>query len=218
MISHNHEQGSAEWHAARAGVITASMFSTARYKTKKGEWSSEAKNYAFRLALERMGGQPLDDGMETWAMKRGKELEPAARARHAAIIGLEVKPCGFFTTDCGTFGSSPDGLIGDNGCSEYKALVDPSRIGKVLVNGDLSEFMDQIQGHLWITGREWCDFCIYMPQLSSVKRDMFRQRVYVQDQGALVADLHEFNALVVKTQSALDQQLPVQLDREVSPF
>src|SRR5690606_23994368 len=109
------EQGSAEWHLARAGCITASMFHIARsrvgglteqqktyvdailagksevsamalagYKAppksetvaralageKVGEFSEAAKNYAFRLAIERISGEPLDEGFETWAMRR----------------------------------------------------------------------------------------------------------------------------------------------------
>ena len=32
MILHTAPQGSPEWHAARAGVITASMFATCREK------------------------------------------------------------------------------------------------------------------------------------------------------------------------------------------
>jgi len=48
-------QGSPEWHAARAGVITASMFKVARAKLQKGANAGQpteaAKNYAFRLAV-----------------------------------------------------------------------------------------------------------------------------------------------------------------------
>ncbi|AOE60405.1 hypothetical protein QZH45_14320 [Pseudomonas corrugata] len=35
--------------------------------------------YAFELAVERIGGAPLDGGFETWQMRRGHELEPEAR-------------------------------------------------------------------------------------------------------------------------------------------
>ncbi|WP_206208249.1 hypothetical protein [Xanthomonas oryzae] len=51
-----------------------------------GDYSDEAKSYAFRLAIERISGEPLDEGFETFAMRRGHELEPYARAE------LEVQP------------------------------------------------------------------------------------------------------------------------------
>jgi len=217
MIQFNHQQGSPEWHASRAGVITASMFSSARYKTKKGEWSSEARGYAFRLALERIGGKPLDDGVDTWAMKRGRDLEPAARSMHAKLIGQDIAPCGFFTDNSGVYGASPDGLIGDEGCAEYKCLVDPARIAKVLLQDDLSEFMDQIQGHMWITGRVWCDFCIYLPQLEAANRAMYRKRVY-GDSGyisQMAKDLAEFNNYVGEMEAAVSINLPITC---VEPF
>ena len=78
MILHTAPQGSPEWHAARAGVITASMFKVARGKLKTGKnaggFKEDAKDYAFRLAIERISGKPLDEGFETWQMKRGHEL------------------------------------------------------------------------------------------------------------------------------------------------
>ena len=70
------QQGSDEWKRARAGVITASMFHAATKKlkigSKKGEPTDEAHDYAFKLALERISGEPIDDGFETWAMARGR--------------------------------------------------------------------------------------------------------------------------------------------------
>ena len=119
MILHTAPQGSPEWHAARAGVITASMFATCRQKLKsgpsKGEFAAAAGDYAFRLAVERISGQPLDEGFETWAMRRGHELEPAARLEHELAIGVVVQPAGFVTTDDNLFGASADGLIGEDG-------------------------------------------------------------------------------------------------------
>jgi hypothetical protein len=157
MKVHYCDQGSPEWHQARAGVITASMFKVARsrvnclteqqqkfvdailaghgesaakliagYKNRTtaegveralqglpvGDWSDPAKNYAFRLAVERISGEPLqDDKFETYAMRRGHELEPEARGEHEIQHGVVVERCGFITTDDGKFGCSTDGLI-----------------------------------------------------------------------------------------------------------
>ena len=55
MIIHTAPQGSPEWHQARAGVITGSMFATARQRLKsgpnKGGFTAAALDYAFRLAV-----------------------------------------------------------------------------------------------------------------------------------------------------------------------
>ncbi|MBS3018574.1 hypothetical protein DJFAAGMI_01306 [Comamonas sp. PE63] len=254
FIVHYSSQGTDEWKRARAGVITASMFATARervggltqqqtelvaalragmaidaaaakagYKTKPrltetvqraidglpiGDYSEAAKNYAFRLAVERISGEPLDEGFETWAMKRGHELEPLARAAHEQHAGLTVEPCGFVTTADNVFGASADGLIDAVGGAEYKCLVDPMRLRKALVDNDIGEFMDQVQGGMWITGRQWWDFCIYCPALSAIGRDFTRWRVPRDDDyiNTMEAELLEFKQLVDHNEAALRGQ------------
>jgi hypothetical protein len=86
---------------------------------KIGDWSDAAKDYAFRLAIERISGLPLDEGFETWSMKRGHELEPHARMEHEMQTGLIVQRAGFVKTDDDIFGASADGLINEDGGSEY---------------------------------------------------------------------------------------------------
>lgn len=210
MIIHNNEQGSPAWLSSRSGVITASMFSTAREKLKSGLPSAAAKSYAVRVAIERLGGAPLDDGNETWAMKRGRELEPAARARHADAIGTAVLAAGFATTDCGKYGASPDGLINDDGMAEYKCLVAPDRIARVVLEDDISEFEDQIQGQMWVWGRKWVDFCVYLPQLSKVGMDLYKRRVLRDDAfiAKMQADLAEFDKIVQTNVFKLRGNLP----------
>ena len=202
-------QGSDEWHVARAGVITASMFSTCRQKLKsgpnKGDFGAEAQAYAFRLAVERISGKPLDEGFETWAMKRGHELEPEARFAHELEIGVCVQEAGFVTTDDRKFGASADGLIGDDGGAEYKCLVDPTRIRKVILTGDIGEFIDQIQGGMWITGRRWWDFCLYCPALESIGLHLWHRRVERDDNyiDQMEMELIEFERLVSANEAAL---------------
>lgn len=243
-------QGSPEWLAARAGVITASMFCVARervgglderqqayvdairagnteaeaviaagYKSKPrssgieralagqkvGDFSPAAKDYAFRLAVERISGTPLDEGFQTWAMQRGHELEPAARLAHEIAIGVVVERAGFVTTDDGVFGASADGLIGDNSGSEYKCLVAPARLRAVHIDGDMSEFIDQVQGCMWITGRKTWHFGLYCPALAPIGRE-FWHRVVERDDNyieAMEADLIEFKALVDSLEAQL---------------
>lgn len=243
-------QGSDEWKMARAGAITASMFSVIRkkvgglderqaayvnailegksqaeamliagYKAKPraeaieralaglpvGDWSDVAKDYAFRLAIERISGEPLDEGYQTWAMARGHELEPAARAAHEFAADVTVEPCGLVLTDDRAFGASADGFIGEDGGAEYKCLVAPDRLRAVLLENDLSEFEDQMQGGMWITGRKFWHFALYCPALASIGKDLWwrewkRDDEYIE---RMEADLIEFKALVDRNEAAL---------------
>jgi hypothetical protein len=209
MIVHKAPQGSDAWLAARAGVITASMFGAARQRLKtgpeKGGFSSEAKKYAFRLAIERIGGVPLDEGFETWQMRRGVELEPAARFAHELVLGGLVMPCGFVTTDDRRFGASADGLVGESGGAEYKCLVSPEKLRDVYLTGDISDYLDQVHGGMWITGREWWDFCVYCPALEVIGKELFRLRVERDEKyiGEMVDQLEEFAAFVDQNEAAL---------------
>lgn len=238
------EQGSQEWHEARAGVITASMFKVARskvgmlseqqqayvnairagndtataavaagYKSKPkptesveraimglpvGDFSDAAKNYAFRVAIERISGMPLDEGYETYAMRRGHEMEPAARAEHERQSGLLVYRAGIVFTDDGVFGGSADGFIGDDDGAEYKCLMSPDTMRPVLMNEDISDYIDQVHGGMWITGRKRWHFGMYCPALKPAGRQLFwrvieRDDAYIE---SLVADLMEFRGLV----------------------
>jgi hypothetical protein len=204
------EQGSNEWHAARAGVCTASQFKIARKLrllsgTNKGKPSEECVKYAFRLAIERISGEPLqDDKFETYAMRRGHELEPKARAEHEKL-GVIVQRAGFVTTDCGRFGASVDGLLHPNGGSEYKCLVSPDELRKVLLDDDLSEFTDQMQGGMWVCERDYFHFGLYCPALESIGQQFTlkgidRDEAYI---AALKADLEEFDAMVAEFEQRL---------------
>ena len=243
MIVLNCAQGSQEWHHARAGVITASMFVVARSRTGGldekqqtyvtairsgmsegaardlagyraapkaesiqraieglpiGDFSEAAKAYAFRLAIERISGKPLDESFETYAMRRGHDLEPAARREHEIASGHMVQRAGFVLSGDRLFGASADGLIGKDGGSEYKCLISPERLQRIYIDGDASEFMDQVQGCMWLTARKWWDFCVYCPAMEIIDKHLW-MRTYQRDDeyiDQMVEELAEFEKLV----------------------
>lgn len=173
-----------------------------------GEWSDAAKDYAFRLAIERISGEPLDEGFQTWAMKRGNELEPDARMEHEMQTGHIVQEAGFITTDDGLFGASADGLIGEYGGAEYKCFVDPSRLRQFHIENDASDIFDQAQGCMWITGRKWWHIGLYCPALKPVGRQLWLREFARDDNyiNALEQDLWEFHQLVDSYESTLKQK------------
>ena len=202
MIICKVEQGSEEWHQARAGVITASNFIEVRKRLKsgknKGDYTGAAHDYAFRLAVERISGEPLDGGFQTWAMKRGNELEPEARLAHEDHIDTFIEQTGIVLTEDRKFGASADGLIGEDGGAEYKCLVSPERLRSILLDENLDDFKDQIQGCLWLTGRKWWHFVLYCPALAKIGkaltvREIKRDDAYIAE---LEKDLIAFDGLV----------------------
>jgi len=203
------DQGGELWHQSRCGAITASMFSVARERLKtganKGDFSAKAKDYAFRVAVERISNQPLDEGFETWAMKRGHELEPMARFEHELETGVFVQKAGFVLSEDGKFGASADGLINEDGGVEYKCLVSPERLRNILLTGDISEFLDQIMGGMWLTGRAWWHFCLYCPALEPIGKQFWMRHVNRDDDyiNVLEQDLIQFEKLVSQYEQTL---------------
>ncbi|MCR4301924.1 MAG: YqaJ viral recombinase family protein [Sulfuricaulis sp.] len=206
------DQGSPEWHQARAGCITASMFKVARSRLKTGknagDFTVAAKDYAFRVAIERISGVPLDEGFENWAMQRGHELEPDARMEHEAQTGLLVHRAGFVTTEDRRFGASADGLIGEDGGAEYKCLVAPDKLRGIYIEEDFSDYVDQVQGCLWLTGRKWWHFALYCPALESIGQQFWHRHVDRDDDyiEALETDLMAFAAMVDGFEKTLRQR------------
>lgn len=223
MITLHLEQGSEAWLAARAGVITASRFADARAKLsraskngKAGDPAASATEYAWTVAMERIAGTPLDQTFNTWQMRRGTELEPEARMAYELKTGLLAGESGLLLTDEHTFGYSSDGLVDDDGLIEIKCPANCQKIGTIWSNPEsaVDEYIDQIQGGMWITGRKWCDFIMYCPWLESVGKELFIKHVKRDDDyiEALEADLIAFDRLVceyvdrIKSSPASDEQ------------
>jgi YqaJ-like viral recombinase domain len=155
----NIPQGSPEWLAARLGVITASQFANATKMTKTGH-SSYGIDYAQALAYERVFSAPSDPVFVNAAMRRGTELEPQARSWYETHTGELVETAGFFVSDCGRFGYSPDGLVGEDGLIEIKCPGGRQFVGCITAE-DWSDYLHQVQGGMWISGRQWCDLVLY---------------------------------------------------------
>lgn len=167
MRVHNVEQRSPEWYSLRAGIPTASEFSS--LVTSKGEPSKSMPRYAKTLAAEKFSGRTLDawDG-NAWT-ERGKELEVEAIRLYEFASDYTVTPIGFVTTDDGRAGCSPDGLVGDDGLVEVKCLKAENHIEAVLYfqknRHCQPDYVQQTQGQLWICRRKWCDLILYHPVL-----------------------------------------------------
>lgn len=155
------EQGSPEWHQARAGKVTASRIADMMAKTKTG-WGASRKNYAAQLICERLTGV-VEDGYKSPAMQRGTEMEPEARNAYGIMSGLELAPpVGFVLhPSIEMSGCSPDSLVGDDGLVEIKCPNTATHIETLLAEQVPSKYLLQMQWQMACTGRRWCDYVSY---------------------------------------------------------
>jgi exodeoxyribonuclease (lambda-induced) len=205
-------QGTQEWLAARCGKITASCFAEAISRCQKksgarnvGDPTAVAERYAADLAIERISGQPHGEPPKTWVLERGHEMEAAARMRYEARTGSFVTEAGICLTDDEVFGYSTDGLVDNDGLIEIKAPIDSSKILAMWQTGDTSEYDHQMQGGMWITGRKWCDFIMYVPDLAPVGKDLFVKRIHRDEEfiDSMVEQLAAFNKLAARYEAVL---------------
>ena len=215
-------QGTPEWSNARSGVITASRFADAVAKLtrasgerKAGDFSGVSDRYASDLAIEIISGKPYGEPPNAWTLKRGHELEPLARIAYETRTGNIAEEAGVVLTDDSAFGYSTDGLVNpvgageivesSEGLIEIKCPVDSQKILAIWRDGDLTEYMHQMQGGMWVTGAKWCDFIMYVPDLSAVGKDLYIQRVLRDDKfiETLELDLLAFHRRVKAVEATL---------------
>jgi len=195
METLNVEQGTEEWFQARAGIPTASSF---KLVLAKGQGKTR-KTYMLKLAGEILTGE-IQEQFSNTHTERGNELEPEALELYELQTGNKVEKCGFIKA----FGAgySPDGLVGDDGLVEIKTKLPHLQIELLLNGGVPSEHLAQIQGGLWVSGREWCDFVSYYPGLPlfivRVSRD---ERKVAEIKGSVEAFNLELREIVEKIES-----------------
>lgn len=184
------EQRSPEWFAARIGKATASNFSDVLAKLKSGGEAASRKNYRARLVVERLTGRPLESYTNA-AMQQGIDREPMARLAYEAETGNMVEEVGFIAHPTLEAGASPDGLIGTNGLQEIKCPQLATHLDYLNLDAEPPEYTAQIQGQLWICGREWTDFVSFNPDfpehLQLIVRRIHRDDAFIAKLAAEVA-------------------------------
>lgn len=205
MIVHNHEQGSDAWKQSRCGVISGSNFKLCRSRLKNGTPSAECMGYARKVARERVTGIPDPGPFQTKAMAFGQEQEGVARVEYEVRNGVIVEESGFITTDCGRYGVSVDGLIGKDGGFECKTLVGTDQLFKVLGDGDVSDYIDQCMGAMWLLNREWWDLVLWAPDLTPINRELTVRRIHRDEKAIteLEVDLIRFKGMVDELEAQL---------------
>jgi hypothetical protein len=188
------EQNSPEWFAARLGIPTASEFKTIIGVKKDAREKVTRQIYMRKLAGEILTGEPMESYSNNH-MERGKEMEDEARNLYAFAHDVEPQRVGFIRY--GNTGCSPDSLIGDKGGLEIKTALPHIQIER-LERGELPpEHVAQVQGNIWLSGREWWDFASYCPRLPLFVIRVPRDNGYIANlSGAVDAFNAELNELV----------------------
>lgn len=165
------EQGSQEWLAERAGKWTGSKFVDVMAISERTGKPLKARSDAiWQVVVERMTGQAIE-GPGGFALAWGHEVEQFARDAYELETGNVVQQVGFIEHQEFPFaGASPDGLIDNDGGLELKCPRDSRVHLDRFLFGVPSEHIPQIQGCMWVTGRQWWHFASYDPRMPESHR------------------------------------------------
>lgn len=185
MIELQHEQGGAEWLRSRIGIVSGSRFKDVltepKSKTDKesGKLSQTAETYLYELVSMILTDEA--PSFSSAATDWGHQYEPLARLEYEIMTDNNVTETGFFLHDSRKIGASPDGLVGDDGMIEIKCPYNSVNHVRTVVAGEMpKEHIAQVQGNLWINGRQWCDFISFDPRIDGDGR-LFIQRIERDD-------------------------------------
>lgn len=171
MITVTEDQRTDEWLQARAGKVTASRFKDVLSRTAKGLPTADRTKYLWQIVTERLTGQPVQMP-DAAPLRWGRENEDAARTAYMFTSSAKLTETGFVAHPTLACGASPDGLLSDEsdpdgmfGLIEIKCPWNTQVHLETWLNGMPEDHQAQIQGQMWLTGREWCDFVSFDPRL-----------------------------------------------------
>lgn len=198
-----HPQGSDEWKRDRAGKATGSRAGDILATIQKGE-AAARRNYRTQLVVERLMGEPAEDGYVSKEMQWGVDNEPFARMRYEEETGAIVREAGFAYLPDVQAGCSVDGFIDDGdrlGLLECKCPLTATHIGYLQANKLPPAYEPQILHNLWVTGAEFADFVSFDPRLPDYLQ-LFHIRV-MRDEAAV--EKHE--AAVMRFLKEVDDEV-----------
>jgi len=164
-LFHNVEQNSDSWFDLRLGKVTSSNFGCIMANLGKS-FGEPAKRYGQRIAIESVTKKRIETYTNS-NMDRGNELEPYAVYKYQEETGSKIEPGGFM--EYGRFGDSADGLVNKDGCVEIKSVLYNTHFDRIIKGGYDTAYQWQIQGHIWIHDRQWCDYVSYCPEFPKSK-------------------------------------------------
>ena len=156
MKIHDVAQGSIEWLTLRSQCVTASEVDNLLTDDGKPRTGQMPLTYLHRKIAERWMGGPLPS-FSGGAAEQGSILEADAIPWYSVRYGVDIERPGFYTTDDGSLGCSPDGrLVGHDVGLEAKSPQPTNAVKWLLANECPKEHRLQVQCSMAVTGwKEW---------------------------------------------------------------
>jgi putative phage-type endonuclease len=169
-------QGSEEWLQVRAGKFTGSKASD----LFAGKTTATYQNLINKIVSEKVIGKTAESGYKSEAMQRGSNLESEARENFELNTFVKVGQVGFIELS-ENIGISPDGLIDDEGLLEIKCPITTTQISYLVTKKIPKDYFLQMQFQMMVTGRKYCFFHSYHPELSPLTIKVERDEKVIEE-------------------------------------
>lgn len=162
------EQGSPEWLALRVGKITGSRFKAVMALHKRTGLPNMPRRVLVKTLRDELRTGFPEPFITNEYMEHGTRCEPLALEAYKFMTGAHVAHAAFLPHPTLPYiGFSPDGLVGDGGMLEIKCPALEARHTRTVESQKCpDDYYPQVQGGMWVTGRQWCDFISYYPSIS----------------------------------------------------
>lgn len=201
MLTDNYvdvEQLSPEWFEMRKGMVTGSMVKNAVAKMKRQPKDGPVaymqcrEDYMVDIVTTRLTGS-MSDRYVNKAMEEGIEREPDALQAYEKKMGEMIVPGGFvYHPSIEWYGSSPDGLVGDDIVLEAKCPTQATHARyireyleamKYGIQYVPEEYLPQVKSHLGCSKRMECHFISFHPKFPKDQRLLISP--WSRDKGAI---------------------------------
>jgi hypothetical protein len=154
----------AQWVAARVGVLTASRMADAMPSKRDGKPTAAMETLAFRILAERRNGR-ADETFVSAAMQWGLDNEANAIDAYENATGRLCKTAGLVMhSSIEGFAATPDRFVIGGGLVEVKCPTTPTHLRYTLAGTLPEEYAPQVWAQLACTGEPWADFVSYDPR------------------------------------------------------
>lgn len=166
------------WVAARRGCLGASSIADIlKEGRKKGEPSQTRMSLAAKLAAERWASMAMDNlDPNNEDVARGNRVESYALAEYEVLRGCIVDPAAWIEHPrIFGAGATPDAFVNHDGLAQVKSPR-PLKMTNLMRAGVIpTEYVDQLDWELAVTGRQWNDLILYNPDLPNGKHIWIRR-------------------------------------------
>ena len=172
-------------------------------------WGDTARSYMMEIVASAVTGRDKAGGKSA-AMDHGNDTEADAFDHYAAVNFADLRKAQMLILRDTRIAATPDGFVeGDPdgpGLLEIKCPESKTHLATWMARELPEEYFEQVQGQLWISGRQWCDFVsfdnrfppsMWMVQIRVQRDEEFidrmeaRVRAFADEVDAHIANLME---------------------------